>query len=195
MLFPMISSVEEILQVKELLTEVKDDLRQEGLAFDPWMPTGIMIEVPAAVWLADRLIQEVDFFSIGTNDLIQYLLAVDRNNRKVAPLYEPLHPAVLMAIATTVRAAKRAGKRVSMCGEMAADPLCTLLLLGLGLDELSMEPFFVPVIKRVIRSLSYARVERLAQESLRMSTVQEVKGLLFEELKQLGMIALVEMYH
>jgi phosphotransferase system enzyme I (PtsP) len=194
-LFPMISSVEEILQVKEILAEVKEDLRQDGQAFDPWMPIGMMVEVPAAVWLADRLIKEVDFFSIGTNDLIQYLLAVDRNNRKVAPLYEPLHPAVLTAVSQAVQAAKRAGKRVSMCGEMAADPLCTMLLLGMGLDELSMEPFFVPVIKRIIRSLSYAHAQRLTQEALRMETVQEVKGRLFEELKQFGMIELVEMYH
>ncbi len=194
-LFPMISSVEEILQVKEILAQVKEDLRQEGKAFDPWMPIGVMIEVPAAVWLADRLAREVDFFSIGTNDLIQYLLAVDRDNRKVAPLYEPLHPAVLAAISCAVQAAKRAGRRVSMCGEMAADPLCTLLLLGMGLDELSMEPFFVPVIKRVIRSLSYARAQRLTQEVLKLETVQEVKGRLFEEIRQLGMIEFVEMYH
>jgi phosphoenolpyruvate-protein kinase (PTS system EI component) len=159
------------------------------------MRIGMMVEAPAAVWLAHRLIKEVDFFSIGTNDLIQYVLAVDRNNRKVASLYEPLHPAVLTAVAQTVEAAWRAGKRTTMCGEMAADPLCTILLIGLGLDELSMEPFFVPVIKRVIRSLSYSRARRLAQEALRMETVQEVKGLLFEELKQLDMMELVEMYH
>ncbi|MCS6924423.1 MAG: phosphoenolpyruvate--protein phosphotransferase [Candidatus Binatia bacterium] len=195
LLFPMISSVEEVLQVKELLAQVKEELRRKGEAFDPWMPVGIMIEVPAAVWIADRLAKEVDFFSIGTNDLIQYILAVDRNNRKVAPLYEPLHPAVLAAIARTIQAAKRAGKRVSMCGEMAADPLCTLVLLGMGLDEFSMEPFFVPVIKRVIRSLSYAAAQQLTQEILRMETVQEVKGRLFQELKRLGMIELVEMYH
>jgi phosphotransferase system enzyme I (PtsP) len=194
-LFPMISSVEEILQVKEILAQAKEDLRREDKAFDPWLPIGMMVEVPAAVWMADRLIKEVDFFSIGTNDLIQYLLAVDRNNRKVAALYEPLHPAVLTAVSHAVQAAKRAGKRVSMCGEMAADPLCTLLLLGMGLDELSMEPFFVPVIKRVIRSLSYTRAQQLTQEVLKLETVQEVKGRLFEELKQLGMIELVEMYH
>ncbi|MBI3248099.1 MAG: phosphoenolpyruvate--protein phosphotransferase [Deltaproteobacteria bacterium] len=194
-LFPMISSVEEIRQVKELLAQVRDDLRREGLAFDPDMRIGMMVEAPAAVWLADRFIKEVDFFSIGTNDLIQYVLAVDRNNRKVAALYDPLHPAVLTAVARTTAAAKAAGKRTSMCGEMAADPLCTILLLGLGLDELSMEPFFVPVIKRVIRSLSYARTQRLAQEALGMETVQDVKRLLFEELKQLDMMELVEMYH
>jgi phosphotransferase system enzyme I (PtsI) len=195
LLLPMISSVEEVFQVKKLLAEVKAELHEEGVAFDPWMPVGVMVEVPAAVWLADRLIQEVDFFSIGTNDLIQYLLAVDRDNRKVASLYEPLHPAVLQAISWTVQAAKRAGRRVSMCGEMAADPLCTMVLLGMGLDEFSMEPFFVPVIKRIVRSLSYADAQRLTQEVLRMETVQEVKGRLFGELKKLGIIELVEMYH
>lgn len=195
LLVPMISGVEEVMQVKKLLTEVKAELHSEGMAFDPWMPIGVMVEVPAAVWLADRLIKEVDFFSIGTNDLIQYLLAVDRDNRKVASLYEPLHPAVLQAISWTVQAAKRAGRRVSMCGEMAADPLCTMVLLGMGLDELSMEPFFVPVIKRVVRSLSYADAQRLTQEVLQLETIQEVKGRLFGELKKLGMIELVEMYH
>ena len=193
-LFPMISSLEELLQVKNLLAQAKDELQQEGKAFDPWMPVGMMVEVPAAVWLAGRLAQEVDFFSIGTNDLIQYLLAVDRNNRKVAPLYEPLHPAVLNAIATTVQAARRAGKRVSMCGEMASDPLYTLVLLGSGLDELSMEPFFVPVIKCLIRSLSYNDAQALTAEVVQLGTVREVKGRLFSALKDLGLLELVEMY-
>lgn len=194
-LFPMISSVEEVQQVKALLAQAKEELRAEGKAFVADMPLGMMIEVPAAVWLADRLAQEVDFFSIGTNDLIQYLLAVDRNNTKVASLYEPLHPAVLRAIFSVVTAAKTAGIRVSMCGEMAADPLCTLLLLGMELDELSMEPFFVPVIKQVIRSLSAKSAKRLTQEAVHMETVQQVKGRLFQELKKLGMLDLVEMYH
>ncbi|MSQ47897.1 MAG: phosphoenolpyruvate--protein phosphotransferase [Deltaproteobacteria bacterium] len=195
MLFPMISSVEEILKIKDLLSQVKTELQEKNLVFDPWMPIGAMIEVPAAVWLADRLIREVDFFSIGTNDLIQYLLAVDRNNRKVASLYEPLHPAVLTALSRTIQAAKRAGRRVSMCGEMAGDPLCTMVLLGMGLEEFSMEPFFVPVIKRLVRSLSFAAAQRLTEEVLQMETVKEVKGRLFGELKKLGMIELVEMYH
>ena len=194
-LFPMISSVEELNQVKELFAQAKQELHKEGQAFDADMPIGMMVEVPAAVWMAERLAQDVDFFSIGTNDLIQYVLAVDRNNPKVAPLYEPLHPAVLRAVYTAVQAAKQAGKRVSLCGEMAADPLCTLLLLGMGLDELSMKPFFVPVIKRVLRSLSARSARRLTQEAVRMETAQQVKGRLFKELKQRGMIDLVEMYH
>ena len=166
MMFPMISSLEEIRRVKELLAEAEDDLRSSGQAFDPNMPVGMMMEVPAAVYLAPILAEEVDFFSIGTNDLIQYVLAVDRNNRKVGPLYEPLHPAVIQCVANAVNAAKHAGKRVSICGEMAADPMCTLLLVGLGLDDLSMGPFFIPIIKRLIRAASFETAQSLAEEAL-----------------------------
>jgi phosphotransferase system enzyme I (PtsP) len=195
LLFPMISGLEDILRAKELLEEAKEELRQQGRDFDPKIEVGMMVEVPSAVSLATHLIREVDFFSIGTNDLIQYLLAVDRNNRKVAPLYEPLHPAVLSAIHDTVQAAKGAGKRVGMCGEMAADPLCTLVLLGLGLDDLSMGPFFIPVIKRIVRSVPYAAAAAMTREVLTMPTVREVKGYLFDGMKSLGIIELMEMYH
>ena len=194
-MFPMISSVDEVRRAKELLEEAKEELRREGRDFDPGVPVGMMVEVPSAVTLAHQLIREVDFFSIGTNDLIQYLLAVDRNNRKVAPLYEPLHPAVLTAIHEAVQAAKGAGKWVGMCGEMASDPLCTPVLLGLGLDDLSMGPFFVPVIKRIIRSVPYAAVRTIARDVLTMATVKEVKGYLFDAMKSLGVIELMEMYH
>jgi phosphoenolpyruvate-protein phosphotransferase len=194
-LFPMISGVEEIRRAKELLEEAKADLTAEGREFDAAIKVGIMIEVPSAIWLANQLIREVDFFSIGTNDLIQYLLAVDRNNRKVAPLYEPLHPAVLAAIHEAVQAAKGAGKWVGMCGEMAADPLCTLVLLGMGLDDLSMEPFFVPVVKRVIRSVTYAAARSMVRDVLTMSAVKDVKGFLFDDIKRLGIIDILEMYH
>jgi phosphotransferase system enzyme I (PtsP) len=194
-LFPMISSVEEVRQAKELLEEAKDELRQEGREFDPAIPVGMMVEVPSAVALAQQLIREVDFFSLGTNDLIQYLLAVDRNNRKVARLYEPLHPAVLSAVHAAVQAAKGAGKWVGMCGEMASDPLCTLVLLGIGLDDLSMGPFFIPVIKRVIRSIPYSVTRTIARDVLQMATVKEVKGYLFDGMKSLGIIELTEMYH
>lgn len=194
-LFPMISSVEEIRRAKELLEEAKAELTAEGREFDPGMKVGIMIEVPSAVWLANQLIREVDFFSIGTNDLIQYLLAVDRNNRKVAPLYEPLHPAVLAAIHEAVQAAKGAGKWVGMCGEMASDPLCTLALLGMGLDDLSMGPFFVPVVKRVIRSVTYAAARSMVRDILTMDQVKDVKGFLFDDIKRLGIIDILDMYH
>jgi phosphotransferase system enzyme I (PtsP) len=195
MMFPMISSLEEIRRVKELLEEARQELDEAGEPYDRAMPVGIMIEVPAAVWLAPRLIEEVDFFSIGTNDLIQYLLAVDRNNSKVAPLYEPLHPAVLAAIADVAQAAKDAGKWVGMCGEMASDPLCTLPLIGMGLDDLSMGPFFIPVVKRFIRSVPFAVAEEVAREVRGLATPKEVKGYLFERLKELGVIELMDMYH
>ena len=195
LLFPMISSLEEIRRAKELLEEAKEELRREGRDFEPNMPIGMMVETPSAVWMATNLIREVDFFSIGTNDLIQYLLAVDRNNRKVAQLYEPLHPAVLSAIHETVQAAKGAGKWAGMCGEMASDPLCTIVLLGLGLDDLSMGPFFIPVIKRVVRSVSYAAARAIARDVTSMGTVKEVKGYLFDGMKNLGLIELLEMYH
>jgi len=154
-----------------------------------------MVEVPSAALMANQFAKEVNFFSIGTNDLIQYLLAVDRNNRKVAPLYEPLHPAVLGAIYEAVQAAKGAGKWVGMCGEMASDPLCTLVLLGLGLDDLSMGPFFIPVIKRIIRSVTYAAARNIARDVLTMATVKEVKGHLFDGMKSFGIIELMDMYH
>jgi phosphotransferase system, enzyme I, PtsP len=194
-MFPMISSVDEIRRAKELLEEAKDELRQEGRDFEPSPQVGMMVEVPSAVALANHLIREVDFFSIGTNDLIQYMLAVDRNNRKVAPLYEPLHPAVLSAIHETVQAAKGAGKWVGMCGEMASDPLCTVVLLGLGLDDLSMGPFFIPVIKRITRSVPYSAARNIARDVLGMSTVKDVKGHVFDGMKSLGIIELMEMYH
>ena len=195
LMLPMISGLEEIRQARELIEEAKDELRREGREFDPSVPVGMMVEVPSAVALASHLIREVDFFSIGTNDLIQYLLAVDRNNSRVASLYEPLHPAVLRAIHDTVQAARGAGKWVGMCGEMASDPLCTLVLLGLGLDDLSMGPFFIPVVKRIIRSVPYAAVRTLARDVLGLSTIKEVKGYLFDGMRSLGILELMEMYH
>lgn len=195
LLLPMVSSLEEILRVKELLAEVKTELEREELPFDSQMELGIMVEVPAAVQMASRLIREVDFLSIGTNDLIQYILAVDRSNRKVAGLYEPLHPAVLAALAHVIEVAKRQGKRVGMCGEMAGDPLCTLLLLGMGLDEFSMESLFIPVIKKIIRSVTYQAAKTSAQIVLQMDTVGEIKKYLFEQMRLLGMVELMELYH
>jgi phosphotransferase system, enzyme I, PtsP len=194
-MLPMISSLEELRRSKELLEEAKDELRREGLPFDEGIQLGMMVEVPSAVQLADRFIAEVDFFSVGTNDLIQYLLAVDRNNRKVASLYEPLHPAVLRAVADVVRIADQAGKPVSLCGEMAADPVCTLVLIGMGLRDLSMSAFFIPVIKRLVRSVDIAAAERIAVEALELATVKEVKRHVFEVMRALDVIDLMETYH
>ena len=195
MMFPMISSLEEIRRAKELLAEAQEELRAANEPVPDAMPVGMMMEVPSAVCLASHLVQEVDFISIGTNDLIQYVLAVDRNNRKVAPLYEPLHPAVIQMVANAVTAAKDAGKPVSICGEMAADPVCTLLLVGLGFDDLSMGPFFIPVIKRLIRAMTFETARSLAQEVLTLPTVKEIKSRLFETMRALGMIDIMEMYH
>jgi phosphotransferase system, enzyme I, PtsP len=195
LLVPMVSSLEEILKVKELLGEAKEELQGDGTPHDRQMELGVMVEVPAAVQLADRFLHEVDFLSIGTNDLIQYILAVDRSNRKVANLYEPLHPAVLAALASTIEAGKREGKRVGLCGEMAGDPLFALLLLGMGLEEFSMGALYVPVVKKAIRSISYQAAKSTAQIVLQMDTVGEIKRYLFEQVRELGMVELMEMYH
>ena len=194
LLVPMVSSLEEIFKIKELLAEAKNELEHEGTRFDRQMELGIMVEVPSAVQLADRFLREVDFLSIGTNDLIQYILAVDRSNRKVASLYEPLHPAVLAALMSTIKAGKREGKRVGMCGEMAGDPLCALLLLGMGLEEFSMGSLYIPVIKKAVRSITYEGAKSAAQIVLQMDTVGEIKKYLFEQMRELDMVELLEMY-
>jgi phosphotransferase system enzyme I (PtsP) len=195
LLVPMVSSLDEILKVKEILSEVKEELEHKGLPFDPQMELGIMVEVPSAVQLVSRLVREVDFLSIGTNDLIQYLLAVDRSNSKVAGLYEPLHPAVIAALMHIIEVAKREGKRVGMCGEMAGDPLCTVLLLGMGLEEFSMGSLFIPVVKRVVRSVRFQSAKTWVQIILQMDTVGEIKKYLFDQMRDLGMVQLMELYH
>ena len=195
LLIPMVSSLEEILRVKEIVAEVREELERQDVPFDRHMELGAMVEVPSAVELADRLIREVDFLSIGTNDLVQYLLAVDRSNSKVAGLYEPLHPAVLSALMRVIQAAKREGKRVGMCGEMAGEPLCTFLLLGMGLDEFSMGSLFIPVVKKIIRSVTYQAAKASSQIVLQMDTVAEIKRCLFEQMRDLGVVELMELYH
>jgi phosphotransferase system enzyme I (PtsP) len=194
LMLPMISSLEELQRAREMIRDTEEDLEREGIPFAKGLPLGIMIEVPSAVYLVAELARECDFVSIGTNDLIQYLLAVDRNNRKVAPLYQPLHPAVLGSISLCVQAAKAAGRPISMCGEMAADPMATLVLLGLGLDELSMEPFFIPVIKQLIRSVSYESAQELAQHALSLHTVRDIKAAVFDSMRSHGVIELLDMY-
>lgn len=194
LLIPMVSSLEEILRVKAMLREAKTHLTRGGVPFDADMELGIMVEVPSAVQMAHRLVEEVDFVSIGTNDLIQYLLAVDRGNRKVAPLYEPFHPAVLAALNHVIRAAKDKGKRVAMCGEMAADPLSTLLLMGMGLEEFSMESLSIPVVRKLVRSVSYETAFAIGQAALQMDRVDQIKRYLFGEMRALGLVELIELY-
>jgi len=173
-MFPMISGVAEIRACKRILRAVKTDLEQEGVPFDPKVKIGIMIETPAAVMIAPLLAKEVDFFSIGTNDLIQYCLAVDRSNEHVSYLYEPLHPAILRALKQVCDAAHAAGIEVSMCGEMAAEPMYVPVLLGLGLDELSMNHACIPRVKRVLRNLSRAEGKEMLDALLQLSTGKEI---------------------
>lgn len=186
LMFPMVSGVEEIRTVKEILAEVKEGLSREGHPFNPEMRLGIMVELPAAVLTADILIREVDYFSIGTNDLIQYTLAADRNNPKVKKYYDPFHPAVLHSIKRVVDAAIRAGKQVSICGEMAADPVSAVLLLGMGISDFSLSAPAIPVIKQVIRRISRERAVEIAENALAMESSGEIRGYLEGIRKELG---------
>ncbi len=192
LMFPMITNVEEMRRVREIYAECLSDLEGGGFQVPTNVELGAMIEVPAAVLRAPQLMREVDFVSIGTNDLIQYTLAVDRDNLKVAPMYEPLHPAVLQSIRMTVDAAHDAGRRVGMCGEMAANPICTLLLLGMGLDELSMSAPAIPVIKQLVRRARHDDAVRVAADALRCDTIEEVKGSVIGALRERGLIELVD---
>lgn len=181
-MFPMISGVREVVMVQEIVDKVKNALRQEHIPFVEDVPLGILIEVPSAVAMADILAKKVDFFSIGTNDLIQYALAIDRGNEQVAYMYEPLHPAVLRMIKQVVDAGHDNGIEVGLCGEMAGDPAYLPVLLGLGIDELSLNPLSIPCIKRMVRNSMAEKVEELAGDLLTCSTVAEVKKRLFDYL-------------
>ena len=185
-MYPMISGVEELRAANVILEEAKDELKKKSIPFDKDMEVGAMIEVPSAALTSDVLAKEADFFSIGTNDLIQYALAVDRVNEKIAYLYEPAHPAVLRLIKTVIDNAHRENIWVGMCGEMAGDVALTLVLLGLGLDEFSTSPIIVPEVKRVIRVARYEDTKKLAQKALTLSTGREVEALARAALKKLA---------
>ncbi len=175
-MFPLISGSGELDRISVLMEEAKAELTQRGAPFAPSIPTGIMIEVPSAALTSDILASRVDFFSIGTNDLIQYSLAVDRGNERVAYLYEPLHPGVLRLIKLTIDNAHAKGIPVGMCGEMAGDPLATVVLLGLGLDSLSMGAIGIPPIKRIIRAVGAMEVEAFVRTLLPMQTGREIES-------------------
>ncbi len=175
-MFPMIISVEEIRALKEAIEEYKAELRSEGLAFDESIEIGVMVETPAAAAIAHHLAKEVSFFSIGTNDLTQYTLAVDRGNEMISHLYNPLSPAVLTVIKQVIDASHAEGKWTGMCGELAGDERATLLLLGMGLDEFSMSGISIPKVKKVIRNSNFAEVKAMAQEALSLPTAAEIEA-------------------
>jgi phosphotransferase system enzyme I (PtsI) len=184
-MFPMISTVEELRQCKTLLKEVMEDLEDAGIPFKRELPVGTMVEVPSAALLADVMATEVDFFSIGTNDLVQYTIAADRNNENVANLYRPEDPAVLRLIRMVVEAADREQVEVNVCGEMSGEPLYAPLLVGLGLRQLSATPRKIPEIKRVIRQLEVPEAERIAQQVLKMETARQVSNYLRDQLRRI----------
>lgn len=180
-MFPMVSGVGELQKAKAILNEAKEELKSKKVPFDQNIQTGIMVEIPSAALASDSLAKESDFFSIGTNDLIQYTLAVDRGNEKIAHLYQGFHPAVLKLIKETVDAARRNGIWVGLCGEMAADPQATTLLVGMGVDELSTSAMAIPEIKKIIRSIRFEDAKKHAQEVLKLSTIDDVKEFLTED--------------
>lgn len=173
-MYPMVSGVHEIRAANKILEETKEDLRKEGKKFDENIQVGAMIEVPSAAITADLIARETDFLSIGTNDLIQYTLAVDRVNENVAELYEPLHLSILRLIKNIINAGHNAGKWVGMCGEMASDPAFTMILIGMGLNEFSVSPVQIPKIKKIIRTISFSEAKVLADEVLGATTKDEV---------------------
>lgn len=176
-MFPMIISVEEIRELKVAIEQYKQELRDEGYVFDEEIEIGVMVETPAAAAIAHHLAKEVAFFSIGTNDLTQYTLAVDRGNEMISHLYNPLSPAVLTVIKQVIDASHQAGKWTGMCGELAGDEKATLLLMGMGLDEFSMSGISIPKVKKVIRNSSYTEVKAMAEKALTLPTAKEIETL------------------
>ena len=188
LLLPMVSSLAELRQARALIDECKEWMRQTGKDFDPNIPVGLMIEVPSAALTADVLARECDFFSIGTNDLTQYTLAVDRGNEHVAHLYDPLHPAVLALIDHSVRAAARAGIPLSLCGEMASNPLAVPILIGLGIVELSGTPAAVPIVKEIVHALDYSDAQADARRARAAGSADEVRRIGAGRLRAAGLL-------
>lgn len=183
-MFPMISTLSELIEAKELVYEAMDDLRKNGCEIAPSIRIGCMVEVPSAAIISDLLARECDFLSIGTNDLVQYALAVDRDNHSMSELYAPTHPSVLRLIKLVVSEANQQGIPVSVCGEVAGDPRFTPLLLGLGVHELSVASRFIPVVKNAIRNTSIIEASRLAEKVISLSTSAEIEELLSQNYKQ-----------
>jgi len=184
MMFPLVSTLMELRQTKMILNDVMEECEEEGIDFDRRIPIGIMIEVPSAAIMASTFSKEVNFFSIGTNDLIQYTLAVDRGNERVANLYTGASPAVIHLIKSVIRAAKRFNTEVSLCGEIGGDPQFTMLLIGLGLRNLSLVPAQIPLIKRVVRAVDVATCERLARKVGSFDSERQVLNTMRAELNR-----------
>lgn len=182
-MFPMISGLQELLDSRKILKEVMGELDQEGAAYDRNIKVGLMIEVPSAVTVADILAKHADFFSIGTNDLIQYALAIDRVNEHVAFMYQPFHPAILRMILQVIKAAEQAGIKVALCGEMAGDPLCTSVLLAMGIDELSLNAGGIPMIKKVFRSLSLDQAKADLRKIMKLDTASQVREFIVKKMQ------------
>lgn len=192
-MFPMIAKVGEVRRAKEFLKQAKAELKAKGIHFDVRVKVGVMIEVPSAAIMAEEIAGEVDFLSIGSNDLIQYLLAVDRDNVAVAPLFQQFNPAVLRTIKSVIDAGHRKNIWVGMCGEMAGDPLATVLLVGMGIDELSVVPTVLPEIKKIIRTIKHKDAKRIADKILTLHTEEEIRDYLASVVrKQLPEIPLEE---
>ncbi len=183
-LYPMISSVTEIIQANKIVEDAKNDLKKERIPFNEEIEIGVMIETPAAAICIDHILKEVDFISIGTNDLIQYLLAVDRMNENIAHLYQPFHLSVLRSLKNIIQSAEDTGKKVSICGELGGDPMATMLLLGLGkLDNLSMESRSIPKVKKIIRAIRLDEARQLANDVLAMSSPEEITSFITNEMR------------
>ena len=183
-MFPLISGIGEWRVVREICAEVCDELAKDGLEHNRNVPLGAMVETPSAAIIADLLADETEFLSIGTNDLIQYALAADRQDEHVGYLYHPLHPAILRIIKSVVTACNRCGKPVAMCGDMAGDPRFCLVLLGLGLRSLSMAPRQIPMVKAIIRSTRTSEAERLAEEIMALRTEDEIEEVVNRTMRQ-----------
>jgi phosphotransferase system enzyme I (PtsP) len=175
LLFPMISGVEEILACRKIVAEAADNLSREGIPYCATVPIGIMIEVPAAVQLISMIADHVDFFALGTNDLVQYMLAADRNNPLVKNYYDPFHPAVLHALHHVADVARKKGKGLCLCGEMATDPQALLFLIGIGVREMSMAAPYIPQVKKIIRSLHTRNTHKIAREVLKLENSARVR--------------------
>ena len=183
-MFPLVSTLLELRQAKMVLADVMEDLQEHNIPFNRDVPVGMMVETPAAAMMIDRFVEEVDFLSIGTNDLVQYTLAVDRSNKDVVGLYNPADPAVLKLIAMSIEAADRKGVPISMCGQMSGSPLYTMLLLGMGLRRFSVSPSSIPEVKNLCRSVTLAECQAVAARVKMLENARDVRSYLKEEVKK-----------